>query len=286
MGRGDRGGAGEERHAEWSGTATHGDWLPLCVLVWCGRAWRRAAADARPEESSDAEQDRRLAEPPREKAHVRGAAEDALLAELARGDERALEALYLAHERRLHRVAYRYLHSAWTARAVVQDVFASIWYRRASLVVTGSIEAYLVAAVRKRALTVLREELRRRQRDERWGASDSGSDGMDADAAVEARESEQRAARGPAVVALAANSSPDIRALIARVLAELPERQRIVFRLRVERRLTNAEVQTAIGAVSIKAVEMLYSRAIKALRTRCPGAQPPCREGTRRSAET
>lgn len=259
--------------------ATDDESLPPCVLAWCGRAWRGP--------SPVAGQDRQLAEPPRERARGRSAAEDALLAELAGGDERALEALYLAHERRLHRVAYRYLESAWAARAVVQDVFASVWYRRATLVVQGSIEAYLAAAVRKRALTVLREELRRRQRDGRWGASGAtGAADAPPHADAPVSDPEHGGGRRSAGVSGEGNGSPEMKVAIARVLAELPERQRIVFQLRVERRLTNAEVRTAIGAVSVKAVEMLYARAIKVLRVRCPGAQAACREGSRRSAET
>jgi DNA-directed RNA polymerase specialized sigma24 family protein len=51
-------------------------------------------------------------------------------------------------------------------------------------------------------------------------------------------------------------------------LIELPDRQRTVFRLRVEEQMSNAEVRAAIGAVSVKAVERIFSRAVRALRAR------------------
>jgi DNA-directed RNA polymerase specialized sigma24 family protein len=94
--------------------------------------------------------------------------ERTLLEALASGDERALESLFVAHAGRLHRVAYQYLGSSWAARAVVQDVFTALWTRRGSLAVRGPLGAYLTVAVRNRAQSVLREEVRRRERDARW----------------------------------------------------------------------------------------------------------------------
>jgi DNA-directed RNA polymerase specialized sigma24 family protein len=43
------------------------------------------------------------------------------------------------------------------------------------------------------------------------------------------------------------------------------ERQRVVVRLHVREGMSFAEVRLAIGAVSVKAVERTYARAIKAL---------------------
>lgn len=283
-------GAGADRYRNrelWSAEAQDDELLPLCVLVWCGRQWPGVEADAGPGPVSGVAAERSLGEPTRRPGGPRSVAEDALLKELSRGDERALEALYLAHERRLHWVAYRYLQSAWAARAVVQDVFASVWYRRETLRVRTSIESYLMAAVRKRALTVLREELRRRERDALWGRGTSSEralagphEGLEPD-----RHPPRRAVGGTQASKQGQHRCPDCSE-IRPVLATLPERQRLAYELRVERRFTNADVRMAIGAVSVKAVEMLYARAVKTLRARCPEAQIVCREGSIRSAET
>ena len=58
-------------------------------------------------------------------------------------------------------------------------------------------------------------------------------------------------------------------AAVEAALSELPERQRIVVRLRVHEGKSPAGVRAAIGAVSVKAVERTYSRALKALRKNC-----------------
>ncbi len=196
----------------------------------------------------------------------RDAVDDAaLLARIMAGDERALEALFLAHASRLYRVAYPYLQSGWAARAVVQDIFTSLWNRRADLDVHGSVTVYLTAATRNRAMSVLREEIRRRERDGRW-AQWAAAEWEAGDAgrvtAGEAGWAGQRAGGA------ASSAGAAMRSAIERALAELPERQRLVFRLRVERQLTSAEVRDAIGAVSVKAVELLYARAVKSLRAR------------------
>jgi RNA polymerase sigma-70 factor, ECF subfamily len=245
---------GRRRRARTNGSARWAE-LPSRVLARVMRAW-----DALVVESA-----RRVAED-QDDAKSAAAAERALLARLAAGDERALESLFLAHAGALHRVAYRYLHSSWAARAVVQDVFTTVWWRRSSLAVRGPIAAYLTVAVRNRSRTVLREELRRRERDGRWVADGGG-------------EREGARARG------GTRDRGDARAAVEAALAELPERQRVVFRLRVEEQMSNAEVRAAIGAVSVKAVERVFARAVRALRSRLLPSDrrsgPPKRRGER-----
>jgi RNA polymerase sigma factor (sigma-70 family) len=127
---------------------------------------------------------------------------------------------------------------------------ASLLFRRASLAVRGSIKAYLAVAVRNRARTIHRETQRRSARDTQWADSH-------ADRGVEENTS----------------PTPD-RTLIMRAvetaLCELPERQEIVVRLRLQG-MSLAEVQAATGAVTAKAVERVYARAIKNLRTTLSG---------------
>jgi RNA polymerase sigma factor (sigma-70 family) len=158
---------------------------------------------------------------------------------------------------------------------VVQDVFTAVWWRRDTLVVRGPIAAYLTVAVRNRARTVLREELRRRERDARW-LGDSGKPES---------ESSRRAAADAAGTSgrMTPRDLADARAGVQAALAALPDRQQTVFRLRVEEQMSNAEVRAAIGAVSVKAVERIFARAIRALRTQLlppdSGRNHPTRPG-------
>jgi RNA polymerase sigma-70 factor (ECF subfamily) len=235
-------------------------------LARAARAWDALVAESA----------RRVAE---DKGDAKSAAEAErkLLTRLAAGDERALESLFLAHAGALHRVAYRYLHSSWAARAVVQDVFTTVWWRRSSLAVRGPIGAYLTVAVRNRARTVLREELRRRERDARWIEDGGGPGGEAGRPAAGGGAGEGVGGRGR----VGTRDIADARAAVDAALAALPERQRTVFRLRVEEQMSNAEVRAAIGAVSVKAVERVFARAVRALRSRLlppdAGSKPPKR---------
>ncbi|GEM_PF-888460 len=239
---------GRSRRAQATGSAL---WtaLPSLVLARAARAWDALVAESA----------RRVSE---DKGKPAEEADRTLLKRLAAGDEEALERLFLAHAGALHRVAYRYLHSSWAARAVVQDVFTAVWWRRTTLAVRGPIGAYLTVAVRNRARTVLREELRRRERDARW-VEDSGKPESENSKRAAAAE-EAGGTRGR----MAPGDLADARAAVQAALAALPDRQRTVFRLRVEEQMSNAEVRAAIGAVSVKAVERIFSRAVRALRAR------------------
>jgi RNA polymerase sigma-70 factor, ECF subfamily len=238
------------RRAQTTGSAL---WtaLPSLVLARAARAWDALVAESARRVSED-----------KDKGEPAEEADRTLLKRLAAGDEAALESLFLTHAGALHRIAYRYLHSSWAARAVVQDVFTAVWWRRSTLVVRGPIGAYLTVAVRNRARTVLREELRRRERDARW-IDDSGK--------PESESSKRAAAAGEAAGTRARFGPRDLanaRAAVQAALAALPDRQRTVFRLRVEEQMSNAEVRAAIGAVSVKAVERIFSRAVRTLRAR------------------
>jgi RNA polymerase sigma-70 factor (ECF subfamily) len=237
------------RRAQTTGSAL---WtaLPSLVLARVARAWDALVAESARRVSEDKDKGKSAEE-----------ANRALLERLAAGDETALESLFLAHAGALHRIAYRYLHSSWAARAVVQDVFTAVWWRRSTIVVRGPIAAYLTVAVRNRARTVLREELRRRERDARWvdGSGKPESEGSKRAAAADAAGTRGR---------MAPRDLADARAAVQAALAALPDRQRTVFRLRVEEQMSNAEVRAAIGAVSVKAVERIFARAVRALRAR------------------
>ncbi|SRR5579863_114841 len=182
--------------------------------------------------------------------HSQPGAERDLLRRVAEGDEHAIESLFSAHATALWRIAYRYLHSENEAREVVEDVYVAVWHRRAALHVHGPFRAYLTVAVRNRALGVLRSDLRRGERDAQWL---------------------QERGDGPAPVPPPTTVDPMRRRVLARVevaLADLPERQRRVFELRVRQGKTVAEARAAIGARTNKAVERLYAHAVEGLRAK------------------
>jgi len=91
-----------------------------------------------------------------------------LTARIAAGDDRALAEAYDLVATAVHAAAMRVLGSSCAAQDVVQDVFVDLWCHPerydASL---GSLRTYLGVCARRRALDLLRSELRRAGREER-----------------------------------------------------------------------------------------------------------------------
>lgn len=77
---------------------------------------------------------------------------------LRAGDESALREVWELHYGSLVRFATRYMQSADAAADVVQQVFVTLWERRALLAPHHTLSAHLFGAVRFRALHELRQE--------------------------------------------------------------------------------------------------------------------------------
>jgi len=132
------------------------------------------------------------------------------------------------------------------AEEIVQTVFLRIWEGRDTWQPTNGARAYLFAACRNQALDLLRHE-RIVSRTAKFAVDLStahGSPPARADAELEAAELVER---------------------LRRVVAQLPERRRLVVVLRWQYQLTNPEI-AEIMAISVKGVEMQFSRALADLR--------------------
>jgi RNA polymerase sigma-19 factor, ECF subfamily len=165
------------------------------------------------------------------------------------GDVRAFEQLFRAHYEPLCRFAYRYLLDAGLAEDLVQDLFAHLWADRARVELRASARAYLFAAVRNRALN-----MRKRQLVERDWAHD--------EALPDVRELHR-----PPHAADRALDIGERDAQLRSAIESLPERCRMVMRLRWQEQMSHAEISTIMG-ISLKGVESQLARGIQALRQR------------------
>jgi RNA polymerase sigma-70 factor, ECF subfamily len=163
-------------------------------------------------------------------------------------DDRAFEATFRTHYGSLCAFALRYTHDRALAEELVQDLFADLWTRRATWAPrAGSERAYLLAAVRNRALN-----LRKRQTVERdWEQHESAPD---------VRELHPRPARADQLLETA-----ELEQQVRAALESLPERCRLVMHLRWREQLSYAEIADVMG-ISVKGVENQLSRGLKALR--------------------
>src|SRR5262245_8040323 len=86
----------------------------------------------------------------REVAHE--TTDESLVAAIARGDKRALQALYGRHNVRVYRFALRFLNDEPLAEDVVSDVFLDVWRQADRFEARSKVSTWLLAMARNKAL--------------------------------------------------------------------------------------------------------------------------------------
>ncbi len=187
----------------------------------------------------------------RERARAGPVGDRELVAEMAGGDAEALGALYDRHSPLLRALVFRILPSTAEAEDLVHDVFLEAWQHAAEYdPARGTVRAWLVLRARSRALDRVR----------------SAPVARTVSAAADQLE---RAVRDEGDATLA----PD-QARVRRVLAELPEGQRLVLLLGYFEGLSSSEIAERIG-IPIGTVKSRTAAALSRLRSALrEGGQP------------
>ena len=170
-------------------------------------------------------------------------------ARIRAGDAKAFELVFRAYYQPLCAFAARFVSDPAAAEDLVQDAFGAIWSGRGALVIKTSLRAYLYASVRNRALNLRKHEAVV----DDWDRDESADD---------VRELHPHPLQPDEVL--------DRKLLEARLEAAfnaLPERAATALRLRWREELSYAEIAEAMG-ISVKGVEKLLSRGLRALRER------------------
>ena len=168
-------------------------------------------------------------------------------------DNDAFELMFRQHYGALATFALRYLRERAIAEELVQDLFADLWARRATWNPRpGSERAYLLAAVRNRALN-----LRKRNALERDWERD--------EAVADVRELHPHPAQSDHLLETA-----ELEQQVNSALESLPERCRLVMHLRWREQLSYAEIAEVMG-ISVKGVENQLARGLERLRERVGG---------------
>jgi RNA polymerase sigma-70 factor (ECF subfamily) len=172
-----------------------------------------------------------------------------LVTRVRQGDERAFETLHRSYARRLIAFVGERIHRASVAEEIVQDLFFTVWLRRETWHVHGSVATYLYAAARNRALHHLDRER------------------------VAARWTEEQAQQAIAYEPAASESMDpqtslemsDLARVVARVISTMTPRVRETFLLSRRHGLAYTEIATITG-VSVKTVESHMTSAFRLLR--------------------
>lgn len=163
------------------------------------------------------------------------------------GDAKAFELVFRTYYQPLCAFATRFVRDSAAAEDLVQDVLGAVWTARSTMEIKTSLRAYLYTSVRNRALNVRKHEAVA----DDWDRDESSDD---------VRELHPRPLQPDVLL--------DRKLLEARLEAAfnaLPERAGTALRLRWQEDLSYAEIAEAMD-ISIKGVEKLLSRGLRALR--------------------
>jgi RNA polymerase sigma-70 factor (ECF subfamily) len=160
---------------------------------------------------------------------------------MARSDEE-FESVVRTHQAMLFRIAFNFFLSAQVAEEVVQDVFLQCFENRANIESGSHLKAWLRRAATHRCIDIVRSGAARKeiQMDELPELADVGSD-----------------------------DDPFIRDRLRRLVASLPEKQRMIVILRYAEDLDSDEIGAILG-VPASTVRSHLQRALEILREKAP----------------
>lgn len=90
---------------------------------------------------------------------LHSSSENLLIERLRLGDEEAFEAIYNQYAESLLIFAESKLYSLEESRDVIQELFLSIWLRRAELRIQSSLKSYLYAMAKNRVIDQIRRNM-------------------------------------------------------------------------------------------------------------------------------
>jgi RNA polymerase sigma-70 factor (ECF subfamily) len=96
------------------------------------------------------------ASPARMPAVARDTSDEALVAQIAQRDKRALQTLYARHHVRIYRFALRFLNDEAAAEDIVSEVFIDVWRQAERFEGRSQVTTWLLAIARNKALSLLR----------------------------------------------------------------------------------------------------------------------------------
>lgn len=166
-----------------------------------------------------------------------------LLALLRKGDEGAFTMLYDRYWKRLFVIAANKLDHLYVAEEMVQDIFYDLWNRRATLDVTGELQAYLAVALK---YMVINYQVRlKREKAYKQNIS------------LELKQGDHSTEQYL--------QFEELRKRLAALVVQLPARCQLTYRMSREMGLSHKEIAAEL-AISEKAVEHNLHRAKKTLR--------------------
>lgn len=159
------------------------------------------------------------------------------------GDEAAFTEIYNRYWKTLFAVAGQKIYDLEEAKEIIQNIFIRLWERRTELEIESSLSAYLSVSVKYRIINALdKHYIRKKYIDDLPLLSEvdnSTQEWLDFE---------------------------EVKEQLARLVAELPEKCRLVFVMNREQGMTQKQIAAELN-ISEKTVEAHLSKAVKSLKT-------------------
>lgn len=174
-----------------------------------------------------------------------GLPDKALWSKLIEGDKDALAFIYRSYFTSLFKYGMKLNPDESLVKDCIHDIFVSIWLSRERLSITDSIKYYLLASLKRK----IASQLQKGQPDQLF----------------EQAARETAFAHSPEDTLIGEQSSLELRAKLARVMDQLPRRQKEILYLRFYEGLDTRET-AAIMELSINSTYVLLSKALNYLK--------------------
>jgi RNA polymerase sigma-70 factor (family 1) len=167
--------------------------------------------------------------------------EPELLCRLSQGDHQALTSIYHQYWQIMFLSAYNLLKDKKACEDIVQEIFLHLWYNKEKLQVKENLKVYLLAATRYQVFYQIKKLAAKQGLSEHLSNKLSAND-----------------SDGQLV-------EKDIKKQVETIVAVLPEKCQIIYRLSREQELSHREISSILN-ISTKTVENQLTIALKRLR--------------------
>jgi len=164
-----------------------------------------------------------------------------LLEQVKKNDKKAFESLFKKYYGKLCGFAFTFLNDKDTSEEIVQQVLINIWAKRGAIIITATLQAYLYASVRNRAMNFVQQHKNFVEIDENLLNEEHH------------------------VLTNIEVQHPDIYSAIKQAIEKLPTRCGQIFRLSRFEGLSYAEIAEYLN-LSTKTVEVQMGIALKSMR--------------------
>lgn len=155
----------------------------------------------------------------------------------------AFDEIFNRYWAKLYSAAYKRIRNKEIAEELVQDLFTTIWFKRSTLEIQGSIAAYLFTSIRNRIINhIYKETVRENHKDNLRLVANHLDNSTEEIIIVN-----------------------DLNRNIQNEISQLPEKCRSVFELSRKEHKSNREIADFLG-ISEKTVENHLTKAIRRLR--------------------